>query len=70
MAPAEYIVIGRLKVWKGMYLISHKSEGVIQNSIRYRVTGVDDTNVTLEMEGSGKAFVVAHSIIGRVMRYG
>lgn len=50
---------GKLKLWKGMYLIAHGNDGAIINAIRYRVKSINTSKcgtaalneVTLEVDG-------------------
>ena len=44
---------GEMKLWKGMYLISHKNDGAIVNSTRYRVLNLKENLVGLKEEISG-----------------
>ena len=74
LAPADCEVIGKgktaLRIWKGMYLISYKNEGVIHNSIRYQVKDIGGGVVTLISQNNQKEYTATYANIGRVMRYG
>src|SRR5690606_16428416 len=48
LCPAKYQKIGGMRIWKGMYLISHSNEKPIVNSKRYLVTDVSHDMVTVE----------------------
>lgn len=65
-APKETVPCGKLKLWEGMYLISHKNDNLIVNSTRYLVKKIGQ-QITLF---SDKEIVVSFEQVARSCRYG
>lgn len=66
----EITKCGALSLWKGMYLISHKNEGLIVNSTRYRLLNMTETMVGLQNELSGEKIAVSYDTIAKTCKYG
>ena len=71
LRPADHVLLGKLCVWKGMYLISHENEKPIVNSKRYVVVEIEGSAVVVSPTDNLKVqHKISSLVLNKVMKYG